>query len=250
LSVEGGSVAGEGGLELAVVTGASSGIGAAVARSLSRSGRHLLLIARRGDRLEGLALPRTMVAAVDVTDGDEVARVMGRAEEEHGPVGVLVNCAGVLHLGPFLTQSVETWRHTLDVNVLGTVNPIRAVLPGMLARGAGTIVNVSSVAGRQGFPGHTAYCASKFAVEGLSASLRREVASKGVRVVVVAPGVVDTELGRDGQDAGFSARRTEFARSLGGGLDPEAVAAVIQRAVDAPPSESWQEIVVTHVREA
>jgi NADP-dependent 3-hydroxy acid dehydrogenase YdfG len=237
-------------MELAVVTGASSGIGAAIARSLVGSGRPLLVMARRWDRLDGLRLPNTTAIPVDVTDEDAVARAVGNAVATYGPVGVLVNCAGVLHLGPFLTQSAEHWRHTLDVNVLGTVIPIRAVLPGMLARGAGTIVNVSSVAGRRGFPDHTSYCASKFAVEGLTASLRRELAPRGIRVIVVAPGVVDTDLGGgDDQDETSAARRSEFARSLDGGLDPDAVAAVVQRAVDAPPSEVWQEIVVTHVRE-
>lgn len=237
-------------MELAVVTGASSGIGAAVARSLSESGRPLLLLARRADLLEALRLPSATAAAVDVTDGTAVAEAIDRAEAAHGPVGALVNCAGVLHLGPFLTQPIETWRHTLDVNVLGVVNSIRAVLPGMLGRGTGTIVNVSSVAGRQGFPDHAAYCASKFAVEGLSASLRKEVGPRGIRVVVVAPGVVGTQLGSGTQEEGASARRSAFARSLDGGLSPAAVAAVVRRAVDAPPNESWHEVVVTHVREA
>lgn len=237
-------------MDLAVVTGASSGIGAAVARSLSESGRRLLLIARRAPRLEALDLPHATTAAVDVTDEAAVADAINRAAAEFGPVATLVNCAGVLHLGPFLTQSTETWRQTLEVNVLGTVHAIRAVLPGMLARGAGTIVNVSSVAGRQGFPDHSAYCASKFAIEGLSRSLRREVGARGVRVVVVAPGVVDTELGREGDDVAASARRSALVRSLGGGLDASAVAQAVRCAVDAPPGESWHEIVVSHVLEA
>lgn len=236
--------------ELGVVTGASSGIGASVARSLSESGRPLLLLARRADRLAALGLSRASVAEVDVTDEAAVTQAIERGEAEHGPVGVLVNCAGVLHLGPFLTQSEDAWRRTLDVNVLGTVHCIRAVLPGMLDRGAGTIVNVSSVAGRHGFADHSAYCASKFAVEGLSAALRREVGTRGVRVIVVAPGVVDTDLGRGTQDEASSARRAELVRSLDGGLDPAAVAAAVRRAVDAPPDEVWQEIVVTHVGEA
>lgn len=237
-----------------MVTGASSGIGAAVARALAGSGRHLLLLARRADRLDALGLAGATSAAVDVADADAVAEAVARAEGDHGPVSVLVNCAGVLHLGPFLDQSADIWRHTLDVNVLGAVHCIRAVLPGMLARGAGTIVNVSSVAGRRGFADHAAYCASKFALEGLSASLRQEVAPKGVRVIVVAPGVVDTALGK-GSGHGTSSeksskRKADFARALDGGLDPDAVASVVRHAVEAPPCESWQEIVVTHVKEA
>ncbi len=236
-------------MELAVVTGASSGIGAAVARALSASGRRVLLLARRAERLDALEVPHALTAAVDVTDEAAVADAIDSAEVAHGPVEVLVNCAGVLHLSPFLTQPVETWRRTLDVNVLGTVIPIRAVLPGMVARGAGTIVNVSSVAGRHGFADHAAYCASKFAVEGLSASLRREVGPLGVRVLVVAPGVADTELGRGTSDEAAVARKAAFAGSLDDGLDPDAVAAAIRHAVEAPPAAAWQEIVVTHVRE-
>ncbi|HVC13817.1 MAG TPA: SDR family NAD(P)-dependent oxidoreductase [Acidimicrobiales bacterium] len=237
-------------MDLAVVTGASSGIGAAVARALAESGRPLLLLARRRDRLDALDLASAMTASVDVTDADAVGRAVEAAVSAHGPVGTLVNCAGVLHLAPFLTQTVEEWSDTLNVNVLGTVIPIRAVLPGMLERGTGTIVNVSSVAGRHGFVDHAAYCASKFAVEGLSASLRREVGPRGVRVIVIAPGVVDTDLGAGSHGGRFSERKAKLARALDGGLHPDAVAAVVRHAVDAPPSETAQEIVVTHVREA
>lgn len=236
-------------MELAVVTGANSGIGAAVAQALSASGRRVLLLARRVERLDALEVPHALTAAVDVTDEAAVSDAIGSAEVAHGPVEMLVNCAGVLHLSPFLTQPVEIWRRTLDVNVLGTVIPIRAVLPGMVARGGGTIVNVSSVAGRHGFADHAAYCASKFAVEGLSASLRQEVGTLGVRVIVVAPGLVDTELGGGTSDDAAAARKAAFADSLDGGLSPDAVAAAIQHAVDAPPAAVWQEIVVTHVRE-
>lgn len=247
----GGSPGTETATELVVVTGASSGIGAAVARSLYASGRRLLLLARRTDRLAALHLDGATVVAVDVADEEAVSQTLAEAQARLGPADALVNCAGVLHLGSFLEHSPESWRRTLDVNVIGAVNTIRAVLPGMLERRAGTIVNISSVAGRQGFADHAAYCASKFALEGLSSVLREEAAPYGVRVVVVVPGVVDTRLARSLEPDGAALeRRGDLVRSLEGGLHPEAVAAAVQSALGAPPAECWREIVVTHVREA
>jgi|SRR5579872_78974 len=235
---------------LAVVTGASSGIGAAVARALSASGRPLLLLARRQEKLEALGLAGAVVDGVDVVDPEAVRRSVNEAESRLGPAEVLVNCAGVLHLGEFLSQAPDLVRQTLEVNVIGVANAIRAVLPSMLERRSGTIVNISSVAGRRGFADHVAYCASKHAVEGLSEALRMEVAPRGVRVIVVAPGVVDTPLGLETSDGRAAQRRQQLVAALDGGLPPDAVAAAVLRAVEAPPAECWQHIVLTHVGES
>lgn len=233
-----------------VITGASSGIGAAVARALSASGRPLSLIARRGERLDALQLPDTVTASVDVTDEDSVRAAVIQAEALHGPTDAIVNCAGVMHLGRFASQASAAWQETFAVNVIGLMMTTRAVLTGMIERGGGTIINISSLAGRRGFADHVAYCGSKFAIEGLSAALRSEVASYGVRVTVIAPGIVATDLGRSSSNSGAWARHQELVDSLEGGLSPGAVAAAVLHTLDTPPGECIQELVLTHVAEA
>jgi len=235
---------------LVVVTGASSGIGAAVARALSAAGRPLLLMARRAELLDALQLDRCLTASVDVTDEEAVRAAVVHAERLHGPVDAIVNCAGVAHLGEFATQHSEVWQETLAVNVVGLMITTRAVLTGMIERGSGSIVNISSVAGRRGFADHVAYCASKFAVEGLSAALRSEVARHGVRVTVIAPGVVATDLGRVAASEDAWLRRQQLVDLVDGGLPPDAVAAAVVRAIEAPPGECIHELVLTHVRES
>jgi NADP-dependent 3-hydroxy acid dehydrogenase YdfG len=235
---------------LVVVTGAGSGIGAAVAHAASQSGRALLLLGRRTERLDALHLPRAVSASVDVTDEDSVRTAVSDAERILGPAEAIVNCAGVMHLGTFVSQPSSAWQETFAVNVVGLMIATRAVLAGMIARGAGTIVNISSVAGRRAFADHVAYCGSKFAVEGLSAALRQEVAPHGVRVTVVAPGVAATDLGRKNASAGALERRQGLLELVEGGLSPASVAAAVMSAIEMPQGESISELVLTHSSEA
>ncbi len=179
---------------LIVITGASSGIGEAVARLFSGKGHPLLLLARRVERLTALDLPNTLCAKVDVTDIDAIQKAIAEAEALYGPTDVLVNNAGVMLLGQIHEQSPKEWQSMLNVNVMGVLNGIQTVLQGMMARQSGTIINVSSIAGRKTFPSHAAYCATKFAVHALTENIREEVASSNVRLVTIAPGVVETEL--------------------------------------------------------
>merc|ERR1711916_224942 len=160
---------------LAVVTGASSGIGRATAIALAKRGRPVLLLARRAERLA------------------EVQAEIGAEGCMTASVDVPVNNAGVMQLGKLSTQDPSEWRTMFEVNVLGLLNVTRAVLPSMEERGSGTIVNVSSVAGIKAFPDHAAYCGTKFGVHGISETLREEVSGKNVRVCVISPGAVETE---------------------------------------------------------
>ncbi|MFD7911893.1 SDR family oxidoreductase [Streptomyces sp. NPDC059752] len=168
---------------LIVITGASSGIGAATARLLSSQGHPLLLLARRLEQLEALGLPDALCRKVDVTDREAVKAAVREAEERYGPVDLLVNNAGAVLPGRIADQPVDEWEQMLDVNVKGLLYATRAVLPGMVGRGAGTIVNISSVAGRKTFPNHVAYAGTKFAVHAMSENLREEVAATGRRPV-------------------------------------------------------------------
>ncbi|EMK3377993.1 SDR family oxidoreductase [Vibrio vulnificus] len=180
--------------KLVVITGASSGIGEAIARRFSEEGHPLLLLARRVERLEALNLPNTLCAQVDVTDKSTFDAAIARAEEIYGPADVLVNNAGVMLLGQIDTQEANEWQRMFDVNVLGLLNGMQAVLAPMKARNSGTIINISSIAGKKTFPDHAAYCGTKFAVHAISENVREEVAASNVRVTTIAPGAVETEL--------------------------------------------------------
>jgi NADP-dependent 3-hydroxy acid dehydrogenase YdfG len=168
---------------LTVVTGASAGLGAAIARRLHRSGRPLLLMARRHEEMARLGLDGAMLAAVDVRDEEAVAAALAAATERFGPVETLVNNAGVMPLGDVAEQPTGEWRTTLEVNVLAVASLTRQVLPAMLQRERGTVVVVSSLAARQVFARHAAYCAAKAAVHAFCDALRLEAAPRGVRVI-------------------------------------------------------------------
>ncbi|HGF5128377.1 SDR family oxidoreductase [Vibrio parahaemolyticus] len=180
--------------KLVVITGASSGIGEAIARRFSEEGHPLLLVARRVERLEALNLPNTLCEKVDVTDQASLITAIEKAEAQFGPADVLVNNAGVMLLGQIDTQDAAEWKRMFDVNVLGLLNGMHSVLASMKARNSGTIINISSIAGKKTFPDHAAYCGTKFAVHAISENVREEVAASNVRVTTIAPGAVETEL--------------------------------------------------------
>jgi NADP-dependent 3-hydroxy acid dehydrogenase YdfG len=229
---------------LIVITGASSGIGAATARLLSAQGHPLLLLARRLEKLEEFALPDTLCRKVDVTDRDAVENAVREAEERFGPTDAIVNNAGVMLLGRIGDQPVDEWDRMIDLNIKGVLYSTRAVLPGMLARGTGTVINVSSIAGRKTFPNHAAYVATKFAVHALSENLREEVAATSVRVVTIAPGAVETELLSHTSDEKIKSDYEAWKESAGGALEPQVVAAAIAYAYNQPQNVTIREIVL------
>lgn len=180
--------------KLVVITGASSGFGAVLAKALSERGYALALLARRLDRMLALSLPDCICFDVDVTSRTDVFDAIRKAEDIYGPVDCIVNNAGVMLLSNLDSQSFEECKRMVDVNILGVVNGMQAVLPSMRRRKAGTIINISSVAGVKTYEHHAAYSATKFAVHGLSESVRWEVAPDNVRVITISPGAAETEL--------------------------------------------------------
>jgi short-subunit dehydrogenase len=179
-----------------VVTGASSGIGRAVALEMARRGANVVLGARRTDRLEivaaecgALGVTATAVAA-DVTRPEDCRRLISEA----GRVDVLVNNAGFATFDSVAEANAGELRSMMDTNYFGTVNCIQAVLPQMLERGDGSIVNVASICGIMGYARMGGYCATKFAIVGMTEALRDEVIGRGVRVALVCPGTTDTEF--------------------------------------------------------
>jgi NADP-dependent 3-hydroxy acid dehydrogenase YdfG len=233
---------------VALVTGASSGIGAAVAGALAAEGVRVALAARREKALgeveasiEGEGA-RTLVVPTDVTRRAEVEALVARAEEELGPLDILVNCAGVMYYTLMQNLRREEWEQTVEVNCKGALNCIGAVLEGMLRRGRGHIVTISSDAGRRVFPGLAVYSASKFFVEALSQGLRVETAGTGLKVTTVQPGNVATDLPLLSGDVEALERYGEPTGARV--LDPEDVAASVLWALGQPEHVAVNEVLV------
>ena len=189
---------------VALVTGASSGIGRAVSLALAQRGAEVALLARNRERLGRLADSireesgrESLVLQTDVSDASQVGRAVALVLERHGRIDYLINSAGIIRYKPFLDLSHEEMAGMMAVNYFGTVHCIRAVLPQMLKRRSGQIVNIASTAGRRGFPMETGYSASKFAVVGMSEALRLELSDTGVSVSLLCPGFVDTPMAAD-----------------------------------------------------
>lgn len=180
---------------VAVVTGASSGIGEATARALAASGYRVALLARRGERIDALAAELgngSIAIEADVTDRDQLVAAAERVRNELGPADVLINNAGIMLLGPFSAGQRDDYRRMIDVNLLGAITATEVFLD-QLTAGGGDIVNVSSVAGRTARAGNGVYAATKWGLNGWSESLRQELLP-AVRVTLIEPGVVATEL--------------------------------------------------------
>ncbi|EIT7123810.1 SDR family oxidoreductase [Vibrio parahaemolyticus] len=235
--------------KLVVITGASSGIGEAIARRFSEEGHPLLLVARRVERLEALNLPNTLCEKVDVTDQASLITAIEKAEAQFGPADVLVNNAGVMLLGQIDTQDTAEWKRMFDVNVLGLLNGMHSVLASMKARNSGTIINISSIAGKKTFPDHAAYCGTKFAVHAISENVREEVAASNVRVTTIAPGAVETELlshttSQDIKD-GYDAWKVD----MGGVLAADDVARAVMFAYQQPQNVCIREIALAPTKQ-
>jgi NADP-dependent 3-hydroxy acid dehydrogenase YdfG len=234
---------------IAVVTGASSGIGTAVARALNAEGAHVALAARREEALLEIQAGldsgdgrKCMVCPTDVTDREQVCSLVARIEEELGPVEVLVNCAGVMYYTLMKNRRAGEWERTVEVNCKGALNCVGAVLSGMLERGRGHIVTISSDAGRKVFPGLAVYSASKFFVEALSQGLRLETAGMGVKVTTIQPGNVATDLISISGDEEALEEYGQPGDSRV--LDPEDVAASVVHALVQPEHVAVNEILV------
>jgi len=234
---------------LIIITGASSGIGEATARLFSSLAYPLLLLARRQDRLEALGLPNTLCRSLDVTDRAAMLAAVQEAEQKFGPADAVINNAGIMLLGNMAHQDPAEWDAMLDVNVKGMLNGIHAVLDGMVARQHGTIINISSIAGRKTFPSHAAYCGTKFAVHAISENLREEVSAHSVRVITIAPGAVETDLLTHTSDQAIKQEYDEWKREMGGVLTPGTIAETVRFAYEQPQNVCIREIVVAATRQ-
>ena len=233
----------------AVVTGASSGIGEATALALAAEGARVAIAARRRDRLETLAGRieesggEAFPIVADVAREDEARDMIVGANARWGGLDILVNNAGVMLLGPTLDADTEDWRRMMQVNVLGLMYTTHAALPRLRARGGGHVVNVSSVAGRTARAGAGVYNASKWGVGAFSESLRQEVSKDKIRVTVIEPGAVATELTEHITHAESKRQIQQFVQAMNP-LEAEDIAAAILYAVTQPPRVNVNEILI------
>lgn len=231
--------------KVVAITGASSGIGEAIARLLAAKGAHVVLGARRTDRLEALARKistaggSVRVRPLDVVSRNDVQAFVDFARTEFGRVDVMVNNAGVMPLSPLASLKVAEWDRMIDVNVRGVLYGIAAVLPGMQEQGFGQIINMSSIGGLTVSPTAAVYCATKFAVRAISDGLRQE--SDKIRVTVVCPGVTESELADSISDEAGRNEMKQFRRIA---IPADAIARAIAYAIEQPADVDVSEIVV------
>ncbi|WP_353891381.1 SDR family oxidoreductase [Latilactobacillus sakei] len=237
---------------LIVITGASSGFGAEIAKIFNAAGYPELLLGRRTAKIEALPLnfENVLIESVDITDQAQFKAAIQQAEAKFGPTDLLVNNAGVMLLGNVLNQDAKEWQTMLDTNVMGVLNGTQIVLPAMVERQHGTIINMSSLAGRKTFVNHAAYVASKFGVHGLSETIREEVSGKNVRISMVAPGAAETELLTHVTDQGALTDYQAWKDSMGGiTLDPVHVAKSVKFIYDMPQSVNIRELDIAATRQ-
>ena len=235
---------------IVLITGASAGIGAACARAFARAGFDLVLTARRRERLEALAAElsgacsaRVLPLTLDVRDRKAVEKTLGDLPRDFAAVEVLINNAGLgrgldkLHEG-----NVDEWDEMVDTNVKGLLYVTRAVLPGMVARGKGHVIQIGSVAGREVYPGGNVYCATKFAVKALSRAMKMDLLGTPIRVSTVDPGMVETEF----SVVRFRGDRERAAKVYAGlkPLSPEDIAEIVLWVASRPPYVDISEVVV------
>ncbi|MGL4570797.1 MAG: SDR family oxidoreductase [Clostridium sp.] len=236
--------------KLVVITGASSGIGKSIAEKLSKNGHPVLLLSRRLKEMEDLNLNNSLCKSVDVTDFDKVQEAIKEAEEKFGKVDCLINCAGIMLLGHPDTQSYKEWSDMIDVNVKGILTGTNVVLKDMKERNEGTIINISSIAGRKTFDNHAVYCGTKFAVHAITENIRKEVSNSNVRLIVIAPGVVETPLLSHTTNNTIKNDYNEWKNTIESGLDPNQIANCVEFAYNQPQDVCIREIVIAKTKQA
>lgn len=232
--------------KVVIITGASSGLGAATALRLAKNGAKLMLAARREDRLQEIVAKIEAEGGIakyqvtDVTEQSAVEALVKATQQAYQRVDVLVNNAGLMPLSPLDETKVEEWEKMIDVNIKGVLYGVAAVLPIMRSQKSGHIVNLSSVAGHKVFPAGAVYCATKFAVKAISEGIRLE--SNGeIRSTNISPGVIDTELTDTISDQ-ETAKNVDQMYSVA--IDADAIARIITYAIGQPQDVDINEMII------
>jgi len=233
--------------KVVVITGASSGIGEVTAQFLAQQGARVILGARRTERLEELtnkiriAGGSVAYQAVDVCKREQVEALIQFAQTTFGRVDVIINNAGVMPLSPLEALKIDEWERMVDVNIKGVLYGIAAGLPLMKAQGSGQFINISSIGGHTVFPTAAVYCATKYAVRAISEGLRQEQLGGDIRVTIISPGVVESELADTITDPNTKEAMNAFRQIA---LTPDAIARAISYAIAQPQDVDASEIIV------
>lgn len=232
--------------KIIVITGASSGMGAAAARHLAAKGASVVLGARRSDRIEALAAEITeaggkaTAVVTDVTKRGDLKTLVDTAVKTYGRIDVLINNAGVMPLSPMDRLKIDEWDQMIDVNLKGVLYGIAAALPYMQAQKSGHIINLSSVAGHKIFGGSSVYSATKTGVRIISEGLRQEVAPHNIRVTIISPGAVKTELLDHISEADVQKANQDYVGQVG--VPAETFARLVAFAINEPEDVGINEI--------
>ncbi len=230
-----------------IITGASSGIGEATARELASKGAHVVIGARRLEKLEALASSlrengaSVAVQQLDVKDLDQMRAIVQLAVDQFGRVDAMVNNAGLMPLSPLAALKIEEWNRMIDVNIRGVLHGIAAGLPVMKEQGVGHFINVASIGAYEVTPTAAVYCATKYAVRAITDGLRQEVAGQGIRVTLVSPGVTESELAETITDNEAKELMIEYRRTA---LPASAIARSIAYALEQPANIDVNEMVI------
>lgn len=235
--------------KVALVTGASSGIGEAAALALAAAGATVAVSARRADRLQDLvarieaAGGKALALQSDVAVEAEAIRAVEETVAQFGRIDILVNSAGVIQSGGVESLSLDEWRRVIDINLLGTLYSCKAAIGPMKAQGAGDIINISSTAGRRAAGVFGPYSTSKFGLTGFTEGLRQEVGGAGIRVSIVEPGATETEVAGGISDPAMRAAMTQHV-SKGGAMQPSDIADAILFIVSLPRRANVSQILI------
>ena len=237
--------------KVVIITGASSGIGAATTRELARQHAKLVIGARRLDRLNELKAEfpdeDIITQKVDVTNFDEVQTLIDTAKKKFGRVDVLYNNAGVMPVNALENRARDEWQRILDVNVMGVLNGIAAVLPTMIEQKSGHVIATDSVAGHVVVPNLAVYNGSKFAVRAIMEGLRQEQHNNNIRTTIVSPGSVATELYKSIGNADNQKAEIEVEKQIG--LSAENIAKSVVFAINAPENMDLNEMIIRPIKQ-
>lgn len=233
--------------KVVVITGASSGIGETTARLLASLGAHVVIGARRVERLEALASDiqaeggSVVVQRLDVTELEQMQAIIEAAQSRFGRVDAVINNAGVMPLSSLEAVKIEEWNRMIDINIRGVLHGIAAGLPVMKKQGFGHFVNIASIGAYEVSPTAAVYCATKYAVRAITDGLRQETAGQGIRVTLVSPGVTESELAESITDNEAKEIMKEYRRTT---LPATAIARAIVYALEQPEYVDVSELVI------
>lgn len=235
-----------------IIMGASSGIGEATARLLAAQGARLVIAARRRERIEALAAelgPNVLAQLADVRDWEQVAAVVQQAMSAFGRVDVIFNNAGIMPQGNLALRQYDEWQQMLDINIMGVLNGIAALLPIMREQEDGLIITTDSVAGHVVYPGSAVYNGTKYAVRAIMEGLRQEEREQGIRSTIISPGMVASELFKTVGDPKIEKNLRDMAAIDGNSLTPMDVAEAVLYAIQQPKHVAISEVLLRPARQ-